>query len=103
MIHFRIRRTLLKMLKKRSYVVDAAQLAMTPRGFVDQFGDQPKRNDLTILAEHETDSDETKALKARVRAKLGIADAPAAGASADAEADDAGDGDAERRVRARTE
>ena len=51
---FRIRRTLLKMLKKRSYVVDAAQLAMTPRGFVDQFGDQPKRNDLTILAEHET-------------------------------------------------
>ena len=55
---FRIRRTLLKMLKKRSYVVDAAQLAMTPRGFVDQFGDQPKRNDLTILAEHETDAED---------------------------------------------
>ena len=54
-------------------------------------------------ADHETDTDETKALKARVRAKLGIADAPAAGASAEAEADDAGDGDAERRVRARTE
>ena len=46
------------MLKKRSYVVDAAQLAMTPRGFVDQFGDQPKRNDLTILAEHETDAED---------------------------------------------
>ena len=55
---FRIRRTLLKMLKKRSYVVDAAQLAMTPRGVVDQFGDQPKRNDLTILAEHETDAED---------------------------------------------
>ena len=55
---FRIRRTLLKMLKTRSYVVDAAQLAMTPRGFVDQFGDQPKRNDLTILAEHETDAED---------------------------------------------
>ena len=55
---FRIRRTLLKMLKKRSYVVDAAQLAMTPRGFVGQFGDQPKRNDLTILAEHETDAED---------------------------------------------
>ena len=55
---FRIRRTLLKMLKKRSYVVDAAQLAMTPPGFVDQFGDQPKRNDLTILAEHETDAED---------------------------------------------
>ena len=55
---FRIRRTLLKMLRKRSYVVDAAQLAMTPRGFVDQFGDQPKRNDLTILAEHETDAED---------------------------------------------
>ena len=55
---FRIRRTLLKMLKKRSYVVDASQLAMTPRGFVDQFGDQPKRNDLTILAEHETDAED---------------------------------------------
>ena len=55
---FRIRRTLLMMLKKRSYVVDAAQLAMTPRGFVDQFGDQPKRNDLTILAEHETDAED---------------------------------------------
>ena len=41
-----------------SYVVDAAQLAMTPRGFVDQFGDQPKRNDLTILAEHETDAED---------------------------------------------
>ena len=53
--------------------------------------------------DHETDTDETKALKARVRAKLGIADAPAASASAEAEADDAGDGDAERRVRARTE
>ena len=39
-------------------VVDAAQLAMTPRGFVDQFGDQPKRNDLTILAEHETDAED---------------------------------------------
>ena len=55
---FRIRRTLLKMLKKRSYVVDAAQLAMTPLCFVDQFGDQPKRNDLTILAEHETDAED---------------------------------------------
>ena len=55
---FRIRRTLLKMLKKRSYVVDAAQVAMTPRGFVDQSGDQPKRNDLTILAEHETDAED---------------------------------------------
>ena len=55
---FRIRRTLLKMLKKRSYVVDAAQLAMTPLCFVDQFGDQPKQNDLTILAEHETDAED---------------------------------------------
>jgi DNA-directed RNA polymerase I, II, and III subunit RPABC1 len=55
---FRIRRTLLKMLKKRSYVVDAAQLAMTPAGLVEQFGDAPKRNDLTILAEHETDAED---------------------------------------------
>ena len=49
---FRIRRTLLKMLKKRNYVVDIAQLEMTAESFQDQFSEQPKRNDLTILAEH---------------------------------------------------
>jgi len=52
---FRIRRTLLKMLKKRNYIVDEAQLEMTAESFQDQFTEQPKRSDLTILAEHETD------------------------------------------------
>ncbi|KAH8043718.1 DNA-directed 5'-3' RNA polymerase [Aureococcus anophagefferens] len=55
---FRIRRTLLKMLKKRNYVVDVAQLEMSSEAFQEQFGEQPKRTDLTILAEHETDAED---------------------------------------------
>mmetsp|Transcript_26395 Transcript_26395/g.79151 ORF Transcript_26395/g.79151 Transcript_26395/m.79151 type:complete len:230 (-) Transcript_26395:21-710(-) len=55
---FRIRRTLLKMLRKRNFVVDAAQLDMKPSDFQEQYGDQPKRNDLTILAEHEADPED---------------------------------------------
>ncbi|KAJ1463151.1 RNA polymerase Rpb5, C-terminal domain-containing protein [Pelagophyceae sp. CCMP2097] len=55
---FRIRKTLLKMLKKRGYIVDPLQLDMTSSAFVEQFGEAPKRNDLTILAEHETDPED---------------------------------------------
>ena len=46
------------MLKKRGYVVDQQQLEMEVTHFQDQFGESPKRNDLTILAEHETDADD---------------------------------------------
>ncbi|KAJ8604371.1 hypothetical protein CTAYLR_002572 [Chrysophaeum taylorii] len=55
---FRIRRTVLKMLKKRSYIVDPVALEMDASAFQEQFGDKPKRGDQTILAEHETDPDD---------------------------------------------
>lgn len=56
---FRIRRTVLRMLKKRQYIVDAGALDMDANSFQEQFGDKPKRKDQTILAEHETDPDDT--------------------------------------------
>lgn len=52
----RIRRTVLRMLKKRQYVVDPVALNMDAEAFVERFGDVPKRNDQTILAEHESDA-----------------------------------------------
>lgn len=55
---FRVRRTVLKMLQERSYMVSEDQLSMDSEGFVAQFGQTPKRADLTILAEHETDPED---------------------------------------------
>lgn len=55
---YRIRRTVLKMLQERNYMVSEDQLAMDVDQFVVQFGSSPKRADLTILAEHETDPED---------------------------------------------
>ena len=55
---FRIRKTCLKMLQKRGYVVDEEQLDMTKETFIQTWGENPTRDAMTILAEkadNETD------------------------------------------------
>jgi DNA-directed RNA polymerase I, II, and III subunit RPABC1 len=52
---FRIRKTCLKMLRKRKYIVDEEQLDMTAETFRERFGENPTRESMTILAEHEDD------------------------------------------------
>eukprot|EP01031_Cornospumella_fuschlensis_P049432 gene49432-60510_t len=48
---FRVRKTCLKMLNKRGYVVDDNALQMSTDQFRDKFGETPSRDSLTILAE----------------------------------------------------
>ena len=48
---FRIRKTCLKMLQKRGYVVDEEQLDMTKETFIQTWGENPTRDAMTILAE----------------------------------------------------
>eukprot|EP00873_Tetraselmis_striata_P035384 jgi/Tetstr1/455648/TSEL_042459.t1 len=46
---FRIRRTCLQMLRDRGYLVSEAELNQTKESFTDKFGDEPLRDQLTIL------------------------------------------------------
>lgn len=48
---FRVRKTCLKMLTKRGYIVGESALNMTTDQFREKFGDKPSRENLTILAE----------------------------------------------------
>jgi DNA-directed RNA polymerases I, II, and III subunit RPABC1 len=48
---FRVRKTCLKMLSKRGYMVDEASINMTTDQFKQKFGDNPTGEALTILAE----------------------------------------------------
>jgi DNA-directed RNA polymerase I, II, and III subunit RPABC1 len=52
---YRIRKTCLKMLAKRGYIVPDEHILMTPDEFQARFGDAPSREDLSILVE-KTDS-----------------------------------------------
>lgn len=52
---FRVRKTCLKMLSKRGYIVDDASLGMTTEDFKMRFGDMPAREALTILVEKADD------------------------------------------------
>ncbi|RYY87747.1 hypothetical protein EON63_03580 [archaeon] len=52
---FRVRKTCLKMLSKRGYVVDENALQMSTDQFRDKFGETPSRDSLTILAEKSDD------------------------------------------------
>jgi len=53
---FRVRKTCLKMLSKRGYIVDDAALNMSTDNFRTKFGDNPSRENLTILVEKADDS-----------------------------------------------
>uniref|UniRef100_A0A7S1SMF5 DNA-directed RNA polymerases I, II, and III subunit RPABC1 n=1 Tax=Tetraselmis chuii TaxID=63592 RepID=A0A7S1SMF5_9CHLO len=46
---FRIRRTCLQMLRDRGYLVSEAELNQSKENFTDKFGDEPLRDQLTIL------------------------------------------------------
>jgi DNA-directed RNA polymerases I, II, and III subunit RPABC1 len=53
---FRVRKTCLKMMAKRGYVVDEASLAMTTDEFRQRFGENPARESLIILVEKADDA-----------------------------------------------
>lgn len=46
---FRVRKTCLKMLLKRGYIVDDEDVQMSTDNFKMKFGDDPSRESLTIL------------------------------------------------------
>lgn len=48
---YRIRQTCMKMLDKRGYNVLQEHVAMTSDKFVEDFGPDPKREDMTLLVE----------------------------------------------------
>ncbi|KAK4761874.1 hypothetical protein SAY87_029758 [Trapa incisa] len=48
---FRVRRTVLQMLRDRGYYVESSELEMTRRGFIDKFGDNLKRDALVLIKE----------------------------------------------------
>lgn len=52
---FRVRKTCLKMLNNRGYIVDEAAVNMTTEDFRTKFGDAPSRENLTILVEKADD------------------------------------------------
>lgn len=52
---FRVRKTCLKMLSKRGYIVDENALQMSTEQFRQKFGENPSRDSLTILAEKADD------------------------------------------------
>lgn len=52
---YRIRKTCLKMLAKRGYLVPDEHIMMTPDEFQARFGDSPSRDELSILVEKTDD------------------------------------------------
>lgn len=53
---FRVRRTCLKMLQKRGYIIDDDSLNMNAEDFRLKFGENPSRESMTILAEKSDDA-----------------------------------------------
>jgi DNA-directed RNA polymerase I, II, and III subunit RPABC1 len=52
---FRVRKTCLKMLTKRGYIVDEEDVNMSTEDFRLKFGDEPSRESLTIFVEKADD------------------------------------------------
>jgi DNA-directed RNA polymerase I, II, and III subunit RPABC1 len=52
---FRVRKTCLKMLSKRGYIVDEEDINMSTEDFRVKFGDDPSRESLTIFVEKADD------------------------------------------------
>lgn len=48
---YRIRQTCMKMLEKRGYNVLQEHVSMTSEAFLQQYGPEPNRHDLTLLVE----------------------------------------------------
>lgn len=48
---YRVRQTCMKMLVKRGYNVLQEHVSMSSEAFVEEFGAEPKRNDLTLFVE----------------------------------------------------
>ncbi|CAM9320664.1 unnamed protein product, partial [Hapterophycus canaliculatus] len=53
---YRVRQTCMKMLVKRGYNVLQEHVSMSSEMFVEQFGAEPKRNDLTLLVDDPMDT-----------------------------------------------
>lgn len=53
---YRIRQTCMKMLDKRGFNVLQEHIAMTSDKFVEDFGPDPKREDMTLLVEKVSNS-----------------------------------------------
>lgn len=45
---YRIRKTVMEMLRDRDYVVADYEIALTKEQFLDKYGDEPKREDLVL-------------------------------------------------------
>ncbi|CAL5222035.1 g4328 [Coccomyxa viridis] len=56
--HFRIRKTCLEMLNDRQYLIGQDELNMSKEAFRDRFGDDPRKDDLTVLAPKQDDPTE---------------------------------------------
>mmetsp|Transcript_3401 Transcript_3401/g.5297 ORF Transcript_3401/g.5297 Transcript_3401/m.5297 type:complete len:213 (+) Transcript_3401:65-703(+) len=52
---FRVRKTCLKLLNNRGYIVDESAINMDTEGFRNKFGDSPSRENLTLLVEKADD------------------------------------------------
>jgi DNA-directed RNA polymerase I, II, and III subunit RPABC1 len=52
---FRVRKTCLKLLNKRGYIVDEEAINMTTEDFRNKFGESPSRENLTVLVEKTDD------------------------------------------------
>jgi DNA-directed RNA polymerase I, II, and III subunit RPABC1 len=52
---FRVRKTCLKLLNKRGYIVDEEAINMTTEDFRSKFGESPSRENLTVLVEKTDD------------------------------------------------
>ena len=55
---FRIRRTVMQMLRDRDYLVADFEISMSKDEFRDKFGDEPKRDDLVISKSKRANSSE---------------------------------------------
>jgi DNA-directed RNA polymerases I, II, and III subunit RPABC1 len=55
---FRVRKTCLKMLRKRGYLVDEQSVNLSTADFTTKFGDTPARNALTIQSAKESDAND---------------------------------------------
>lgn len=69
---YRIRKTCLKMLAKRGYIVPDEHILMTPDEFQARFGDSPSREDLSILVEKTDDPTDQLFVFFPVDEKVGV-------------------------------
>mmetsp|Transcript_18858 Transcript_18858/g.64222 ORF Transcript_18858/g.64222 Transcript_18858/m.64222 type:complete len:211 (-) Transcript_18858:64-696(-) len=69
---FRIRKTVHKMLADRGFLVTQKELDRTKEDFREQFGEAPRRDDLTIMLTHKDDPDDHIFVFFPDEAKVGV-------------------------------